>query len=35
MPFLKRYLLPRIIQYLAVIFIGATLVFVVPPADAR
>jgi peptide/nickel transport system permease protein len=28
--FFKRYLLPRIIQYLVVIFIGTTVVFVVP-----
>ncbi|HOL54610.1 MAG TPA: ABC transporter permease, partial [bacterium] len=30
MTFFKRYLLPRIIQYLVVIFIGTTVVFVVP-----
>ena len=30
MPFLKRYLLPRIVQYLVVIFIGGTLVFIIP-----
>jgi len=28
--FFKRYLLPRIIQYLVVIFIGTTVVFIVP-----
>ena len=30
MPFLKKYLLPRIVQYLVVILIGATLIFFVP-----
>ncbi|NMB45459.1 MAG: ABC transporter permease [Firmicutes bacterium] len=30
MPFLKKYLLPRIVQYIVVILIGATLVFFVP-----
>lgn len=30
MDFLKRYLLPRIMQYLLVIFVGVTLVFLVP-----
>ncbi len=36
MPFFKRYLLPRILQFLVVIFIGATVVFFVPrltPSD--
>lgn len=36
MLFLKKYLLPRIIQYLVVIFIGTTVVFIVPrltPSD--
>lgn len=30
MTFIKRYLLPRIIQYLLVIFIGTTIVFIIP-----
>lgn len=30
MPFLKKYLLPRIVQYIVVILIGTTMVFVVP-----
>jgi len=30
MPFVKKYLLPRLVQYLVVIFIGATMVFIVP-----
>ncbi|MCP4403580.1 MAG: ABC transporter permease [bacterium] len=36
MLFLKKYLLPRIIQYIVVIFIGTTVVFIVPrltPSD--
>ncbi|MGQ9631258.1 MAG: ABC transporter permease [bacterium] len=36
MLFLKKYLLPRIVQYLVVIFIGTTVVFIIPrltPAD--
>ena len=30
MPFLKKYLLPRLVQYIVVILIGTTMVFVVP-----
>jgi peptide/nickel transport system permease protein len=30
MQFLKRYLLPRLVQFIVVIFIGATVVFIIP-----
>ncbi len=36
MNFLKRYLIPRIVQFIVVIFIGTTVVFIIPrltPAD--
>lgn len=36
MEFIKRYLLPRIVQYLVVLFIGFTVIFIIPrlmPAD--
>ncbi|MGI6189692.1 MAG: ABC transporter permease, partial [Caldicoprobacteraceae bacterium] len=30
MSFIKRYLLPRLLQYFLVIFVGITVVFIVP-----
>ena len=36
MTFLKRYLLPRLFQYLVVVFVGTTIVFIstrLTPAD--
>ena len=33
MSFIKRYLLPRLLQYFLVIFVGITVVFIVPEAD--
>lgn len=36
MPFIKRYLIPRLIQYVLVIFLGVTAVFIIPrllPSD--